>query len=65
MTSLFNTHIEAVYSDELTGTVASPGLGEGAYIQRLPYFYLVKQVYNERHEFTEELKEQLEIVKKR
>ncbi|XP_012934651.1 uncharacterized protein LOC101853915 [Aplysia californica] len=56
---------EAVYSDELTGSAESQGVGDSGYIQRLPYFSLVRQVYNERHEFTEELKEQLEIVKKR
>lgn len=56
---------EAVYSDELTGTASASKTGDHSYIQRLPYFYLVQQVYTERHEFSEELKDQLEIVKKR
>ena len=44
----------------------SSGKGDGGgFIQRLPYFILVKRVYDERHEQTEELKEQLDIVKKR
>ena len=54
-----------MYSDELTGTNENQGGGDVSFIQRLPYFYLVRQVYNERHELTEELKEHLEIVKKR
>lgn len=57
---------KAVYSDELTGMADTSGETDGGgYIQRLPYFVLVKRVYNERHELTEELTEQLEIVKKR
>ena len=57
---------EAVYSDELTGVTDTSGKVEGGgYIQRLPYFILVRRVYDERHELTEELKEQLDIVKKR
>ncbi|GFS07518.1 hypothetical protein ElyMa_002991200 [Elysia marginata] len=56
---------EAVYSDELTGTCASPGVGESEYIQRLPYFSLVKQVYHERNEHMEKLDEQLDTVKER
>jgi hypothetical protein len=43
----------------------SSGPEGGSYIQRLPYFILVKRVYDERHGLTEELKEQLDIVKKR
>ena len=57
---------EAIYSDELTGVTDSSGESEGGgLIQRLPYFILVKRVYDERHEQMEELKEQLDIVKKR
>ncbi|XP_076436241.1 uncharacterized protein LOC143275834 [Babylonia areolata] len=57
---------KAIYSDELTGvTDTSDKSSGGGYIQRLPYFILVKRVYDERHELTEELKEQLDIVKQR
>lgn len=56
---------EAIYSDELTGVTDSSNKGNGGFIQRLPYFILVKRVYDERHELTEELKEQLDIVKNR
>ncbi|KAL8603228.1 hypothetical protein ACOMHN_046234 [Nucella lapillus] len=57
---------KAVYSDELTGVTDTSEKGEGGgFIQRLPYFILVKRVYEERHELTEELKEQLDIVKQR
>ncbi|RUS88807.1 hypothetical protein EGW08_003437 [Elysia chlorotica] len=56
---------EAVYSDELTGTCASPGIGDSEFIQRLPYFSLVKQVYHERNEHMEKLDEQLDTVKER
>ncbi|XP_059165212.1 uncharacterized protein LOC131947844 isoform X2 [Physella acuta] len=52
---------EAVYSDELTGAVDKPD----QFIQKLPYFTLVKQVYNQRHEQTDKLTEQVEILKKR
>ncbi|KAK7494886.1 hypothetical protein BaRGS_00013765 [Batillaria attramentaria] len=58
---------KAVYSDELTGVSESgENGGEGtSYIQRLPFFVLVKRVYDDRHDLTEELKEQLDIVKER
>lgn len=58
---------KAVYSDELTGVSENNEKGgePSGYIQRLPYFVLVKSVYDERHDLTEELKEQLDIVKKR
>lgn len=57
--------IEAVYSDELTGTAESHGCENHEYIQRLPYFSLVKQVYKERHKVADELREQLDTVMKR
>lgn len=58
---------KAVYSDELTGVSENSEKGkEGtSYIQRLPFFVLVRRVYDDRSELTEELKDQLEIVKKR
>ncbi|XP_041369445.1 uncharacterized protein LOC121383457 [Gigantopelta aegis] len=54
----------AVYSDELTSS-ENKDEKEEEYIQRIPYFVLVKRVYSERHETGEELKEQLDVVKER
>ncbi|KAI8789062.1 hypothetical protein BgiMline_000923 [Biomphalaria glabrata] len=52
--------IAAVYSDELTGTTDS----SKEYVQRKPFFLLVKQDQDQKIELIEELKEQLEKVKK-
>lgn len=60
---------EAVYSGELTGVVEegtdNKSICGESYIQRLPYFVLVKRTHDKQNEQIEELKEQLDIVKKR
>ncbi|CAL1530077.1 unnamed protein product [Lymnaea stagnalis] len=50
----------AVYSAELTGTVEKTN----EFIQKVPYFSLINQVFEQRHEVTEKLTEQLETVKR-
>ncbi|KAH9524740.1 hypothetical protein Btru_027658 [Bulinus truncatus] len=52
--------LAAVYSDELTG--ASENSKE--YVQRKPYFLLVKQDQDQKHELIEQLTGHLEMVKK-
>ncbi|CAG5134963.1 unnamed protein product, partial [Candidula unifasciata] len=56
---------EAVYSDYLTGTSEKRADGDTEYIQRLPYFSLVQQLFRQKHDYNEELKEQLDSVKER
>ncbi|BFZ01755.1 hypothetical protein BsWGS_04794 [Bradybaena similaris] len=55
----------AVYSDELTVTAEKHADGDSGYIQRLPYFSLVKQFCQQRHNYNEELEEQLDNVNKK
>ena len=64
MEHYFVTSTAAVYSDELTSSENKDD-SEPTYIQRIPYFVLVKRVYSERHDIGEELKEQLDVVKER
>ena len=52
---------DAVYSDQLTGSQGP----EPRYIQRVPYFVLVKQAHRQRNDCDELLAEQLEVVKER
>ena len=63
-TDVFFHYTEAVYSDQYTGT-DKKGSGSHKYIQRLPYYVLVKRIFGERDETNKELSEQLEIVKRR
>ncbi len=57
---------EAVYSDQYTSSVPDETSreNEAGFIQRLPYFTLVRRVYHERDEKAGKLTEQLDIVKK-
>ena len=68
--------IEAVYSDKLTGSHTSQSeqnlqrtsqsqTSTAQYIERIPYFTLVKRVFTERDETAEILSQQLETVKKK
>lgn len=52
---------EAVYSDQYTAGAADNEPSQC--IQRVPYFTLVRTVYDERDERNEKLTEQLDIVK--
>ena len=54
---------EAVYSDQYTGS--DQDKSKRRYIQRLPFFTLVKRVYDERDETNEKLNQQLEQVKEK
>lgn len=54
---------EAVYSDQYTGS--DEDRKKKRYIQRLPFFTLVKRVYDERDEKNEHLNAQLEHVKEK
>ena len=53
---------EAIYSDQYTAGKADDPT---RYIQKIPYFILVKRVYDERDERNDNLEEQLNMVKKR
>ncbi|PVD30283.1 hypothetical protein C0Q70_09547 [Pomacea canaliculata] len=68
-TKLREDLFKAVYSGELTGVVEegtdNKSVCGESYIQRLPYFVLVKRTHDKQNEQIEELKEQLDIVKKR
>ena len=59
------THLltEAVYSDQLTGT--EKGSSKEKYIERLPYYILVKRIFGERDATNLELSQQLDTVKRR
>ena len=50
-----------MYSDQYTGSDKENKKKQ--YIQRLPFFTLVKRVYDERDEVNEQLKGQMETVK--
>ncbi|XP_013415715.1 uncharacterized protein LOC106177476 isoform X3 [Lingula anatina] len=52
---------DAVYSNNFTSSKDA----ESSFIQRVPHFSLVQQVYKERHEAADELREQLEVVKEK
>ncbi len=55
-----------MYSDQYTGSQLEGAASEAArFIQRIPFFTLVKRVYDERDETAEELRDQLDAVKKR
>ena len=56
---------DAVYSDQYTGTRSDKASSPRGYIQKLPYFKLMRKVDDERDEKAEQLQEQLDVVKKR
>ena len=54
---------EAVYSDQYTGSDKLKA--KNRYIQRVPYYTLVKRIFGERDDNNVQLSEQLDVVKKR
>ena len=58
-------NIEAVYSDQYTGKQhdAHDDDNDDGFIQRVPYFTLIRRVYRDRDDKSEQLTQQLETVK--
>ncbi|XP_019646169.1 PREDICTED: uncharacterized protein LOC109486719 [Branchiostoma belcheri] len=59
---------DAVYSPTLTSTAAKESVGNTdatTFIQKVPYFTLVKRVYDERNMKAEELQDKLDAAKER